>query len=248
MSLKIYLKEKLWPFLAGMGSAAIMVLAFFIPSLQDQYDRYQSRKIINKYELLGNDFSDEERYDMAEQAYQKAFELSDSKRLDLEIKRLEAKINRINMNPQWGAAPPEGLEEIDFQYVLHLQKEAGDSKKRVAALNSYGIFLVDSKKVKEAETAFKEAMALDSSDVLAYVNLGNLYDQQGKKIQAMQYYLKAITRDNDNGRAHYNLGLLYVEQGKAEEAKKEFSEAIRADSSDADAKAQYEMLIKPSDH
>lgn len=217
-----------------------MVLAFFIPSLQDQWDRHEARKIINQYESLGNDFYKEERYDMAEQAYQKAFELSDSKRLDIETKRLDAKINRINMNPKWGAAPPEDLAEIDFQYLLHMQKE----KDRVPTLNSYGLFLVDSKKLKEAEQTFKEAQQLDSTDAMAYVNLGNLYDQQGKKKLAIAKYLKAIFLENNNARAHYNLGLLYAEQGKMTDAKFQLSEAVKADSTDTDAVIQYNQIVK----
>ena len=244
MGAKKFIKEKLWPFLAGMGSAIIMILAFFIPSLQDQYDRNESRKIINQYESLGNDFFDEEKYDMAEQAYQKAFELSDSRRLDIEVKRLTAKINRINMNPKWGAEPPEDLTDVDFEYVLHLQKGIEMEKERVNTLNSYGLFLVSSKKLNEAEVVFKEAMQLDSTDVLAYVNLGNLYEQQGKQKDAMKKYFKAISLDTDNARAHYNLGSLYEEQGKMEEAKNEFAAVLKTDSSDADAKAHYNFLVK----
>lgn len=244
MEQKSSIKEKIWPFLAGVSSALVMILAFFIPSLQDQWDRHQSRKIINQYESLGNDFYEEERFDMAEQAYEKAFDLSDNKRLDIEIKRLTARINQVNMNPKWNDTIPEGLEEIDFQYVLHLQKGKEKEKERVGTLNSYGIFLVASQKTKEAEAAFKEAIQLDSVDVLAYVNLGNLYDQQGKKTDAMKNYLKAISLDKDNARAHYNLGLLYEEQGKMEEAKNEFAASLKADSTDADAKAQYNLIIK----
>lgn len=244
MEAKTFIKEKLWPFLAGVSSALVMVLAFFIPSLQDQWDRHQSRKVISQYENLGNDFYKEERYDMAEQAYQKAFELSDSKRLDIETMRLDAKINRINMNPKWGAAPPENLEEIDFQYLLHMQKGKDKEKERVATLNSYGIFLVGSKKLKEAEQSFKEALKLDSTDAMAYVNLGNLYDQEGKKTEALNEYLRAISLDSGNSRAHYNLGLLYAEQGRLEEAKKQLGEAVKSDSTDTDAVAQYYLIIK----
>lgn len=244
MGTKSFIKEKLWPFLAGMGSAIVMILAFFIPSLQDQYDRNESRKIINQYQTLGNDFFDEEKYDLAEQAYQKAFELSDSRRLDIEVKRLTAKINRINMNPKWGAEPPEDLTDVDFEYVLHLQKGKEMEKERVATLNSYGLFLVSSKKLKEAEVQFKEAMQLDSTDVLAYVNLGNLYDQQGKKNEAMKKYIKAVSLDKENARAHYNLGSLYEEQGKLKEAKDEFATALKADSTDAEAKLHYNLIIR----
>ena len=213
MGTKSFIKEKLWPFLAGMGSAIVMILAFFIPSLQDQYDRNESRKIINQYQTLGNDFFDEEKYDLAEQAYQKAFGFI--------LIRFILAVSRFNMNPKWGAEPPEDLTDVDFEYVLHLQKGKEMEKERVATLNSYGLFLVSSKKLKEAEVQFKEAMQLDSTDVLAYVNLGNLYDQQGKKNEAMKKYIKAVSLDKENARAHYNLGSLYEEQGKLKEARSE---------------------------
>lgn len=239
-----FIKEKLWPFLAGAGSMLVMLLAFFIPSLQDQYDRYQSRKIITQYETLGNDFFEEERYDMAEQAYQKAFEFSDSKRLDLEIKRLTAKINRVNLDPKWGGSLPEDLEEIDFQYVLHLQKGTGHEKERAATLNTYGIFLSAAKRFKEATTVFEEAIQLDSLNAMPHINLGNLYDQQGKKELAMQQYQQAVSLDKDNARAHYNLGLLYNEGENWKAAQQEFYLALRADSTDAEVKAQYEQATK----
>lgn len=243
MSLKSYVKEKIWPFLAGMGSALVMVLAFFIPSLQDQYDRYQSRKVIGQYENLGNDFFEEEKYDMAEQAYQKAFELSDSKRLDLEIKRLQAKINRINIDPKWGTAAPEDLEEIDFQYVLHLQKGKENDKARVSTLNSYGIFLAATHQSRRAEETFLEAIQTDSTDSRAYINLGNLYDQQGKKPAAVKYYQQAIALDAENARAHYNLGLLYQEQGLLIDAHRQFAAAFKADSTDSDIREQYNRSV-----
>lgn len=242
--MKEFIKEKLWPFLAGMGSTIIMVLAFFIPSVQDQWDRNESRKIINQYQQLGDDLFDEERYDMAEQAYQRAFELSDSRRLDLEIKRLNAKINRINMDPKWNGTVPEDLEEADFQYVLHLQKEKDQVHERIHTLNSYGIFLSNRKKFKDAEASFKEAIALDSSEEMAYINLGNLYDQIGKKQQALLSYQKAIMLNNNNTRAYYNLGLLYMEMNEWKNAKQQFEAALRIDSSDTDTKQQYELVLK----
>lgn len=244
MSFKSFVREKFWPFLVGMGSTIVMMLAFFIPSLQDQYDRYQARKIITQYEQLGDEFYAEEKYDMAEQAYEKAFELSENKRLEIEIKRLTARINKVNINPRWGDTLPEELEEVDFQYVLHLLKGKDKTRERIYALNSYGIFLAAGKKPLAAEAAFKEAMQLDSADIQACINLGNLYDQQGKEAAAMEYYLRALSKDTQNARAHYNLGLLYAGQGHSAQAKKELELAIRYDSSDTDAKKQYEMLFQ----
>lgn len=239
-------KSKIWTFMAGAGSAVIMVLAFFIPSLQDQWDRHQSRKVVEQYENLGNDFYDEEKYDMAEQAYERAFDLSDNKRLDLEILRLKAKINTINMNSTWGAEPPEDLEEVDFQYVLHLQKGKEHEKERVETLNSYGIFLVGLKKQNEAKKQFLEAIKLDPNDATGLINMANLYSEISDNKLALDYYLKAKKLDNNNARLHYNLGLLFLEEGNKEEAKTEFTEALRIDPSEPDAKIQLEQIDRNS--
>ena len=238
------MKEKLkraWPFLVSMGSASIMILAFFVPSIQDQWDRYQSRKVIEQYIQLGDDFFSEERYEMAEEAYQKAFTLSEEKRLDIEMKRLHAKISRVSIEPDWGSKPPEDLKEVDFQFLLHLQTDGKHRSQRVSTLNSYGIFLAGNHKTKEAELAFKEALQLDSADVLAYVNYANLLDQQGKTQAAEKFYLKAIRLEPENERAHYNLGLLYKELNNTPFAKQQFQTVLALDSTDEDAK---EELLK----
>lgn len=236
------LKRKWWPILVSAGSASIMILAFFIPSLQDQWDRYQSRKVIQQYVQMGDEFFEEERYEMAEEAYQKAFVLSEEKRLDIEMKRLHAKISRVGAVPEWGGKIPEDLKEVDFQFLLHLQNEKEHRVERVSTLNSYGIFLVAHKKVKEAESAFQEALKLDSTDVLAYVNYANLLDQQGKRTQAKIFYLKAISIEPENARAHYNLGLLYKESNEETLAVKEFDKALALDSTDEDVKREWKDI------
>jgi tetratricopeptide (TPR) repeat protein len=236
------LKQKWWPILVSTGSASIMILAFFIPSLQDQWDRYQSRKVIQQYVSMGDEFFEEERYEMAEEAYQKAFMLSEEKRLDIEIKRLHAKISRVGTVPEWGGKIPEDLKEVDFQFLLHLQNEKKHRTERVSTLNAYGIFLVAHKKVKEAESAFQEALKLDSADGLAYVNYANLLDQQGQRTQAKKFYLKAISIEPENARAHYNLGLLYKELNEVTLAAKEFEKSWVLDSTDEDAKREWKRI------
>jgi tetratricopeptide (TPR) repeat protein len=217
--------QRLWPILVSVGSASVMILAFFIPSIQDQWDRYQSRKVIESYVELGDDFFEEDRFDLAEKSYEKAFELSEQKRLDIEMKRLNAKINRINTEPDWGAKPPEELAEIDFQMLLHLQKGKEHIKNRVATLTSFGVYLANLNRAKEAEQAFREALQLDSTDIIALINLGNLFDQQGKRKEAEQAYLKAVSLDASNAEAHYNLGLLYEDLGLTDKAKIELDKA-----------------------
>ncbi len=232
--------KKIWPFLASLGGASVMVLAFFIPSIQDQWDRYESRQVIKQYEKLGNDFFDEGHFDMAEEAYKKAFEFSEGKRLDIEVKRLDAKINRVNENPVWGSKPPDSLKEIDFQYLLHFQNDKSNKKAKV--LDSYGVFLSSAGRLKEAEASFNEALHLNDKDDLAHVNLGNLFRQQGKMAEAECEYLKAISIDPDNPITHYNLGLLFYDQGNFEKSEKQLVRTIELDPEDADAKVELKLI------
>lgn len=243
---KSFLKKKLWPFIVSLSGAVVMALAFFIPSVQDQWDRYQSRKIIEQYVDMGNDLFSEGRYKMAEDAYAKAYELSLDTRLDIEVKRLNAKINRINENPEWGSKPPEDLEEVDFQFLLHLQKGKDHEKERVSTLNCYGVFLANHGRVKESKAVFDEALQLDPTELLAYINLGNLYDQEGKKSEAEKAYKKALSLNPQDTWAHYNLGLLFFEQNKLPEAEKEFSKAKELEPEDPDVLKQYNLVVEAS--
>lgn len=222
---KLVLGRKIWPWLVSLSSAVIMLLAFFIPSVQDQWDRYQARKIVQQYVTLGNDFFSEHKYDMAEQAYEKAFELSNQSRLDVDLLRLKAKVNRMTLEDEWGTPPPEGLAEIDFEMLLHLKETRKDKPETITILNSYAQFLADTGKLSKAATVLSMALALDSNNELTYINLGNLADQQEKKDLAEKYYLHAIQLKPENTEAHFNLGLLYSEQGKEKLAESEFEKA-----------------------
>jgi tetratricopeptide (TPR) repeat protein len=220
---KMVWARRLWPVLVSLGSASIMLLAFFIPSVQDQWDRYQSRKIVQQYVSLGDDFFTEDKYDMAEQAYEKAFELSNQTRLDIDLLRLKAKVNRMTMEDAWGAPPPDGLAEIDFEMLLHTGDVKGDTQQRITILNSYAQFLADTGKLDKSATVLQQALALDKQNELTYINLGNLADQQGDKPAAEKYYIQALRLQPTNTEAHYNLGLLYEEQGKTTEAQQQFA-------------------------
>jgi tetratricopeptide (TPR) repeat protein len=202
-----------------------MLLAFFIPSIQDQWDRYQSRKVIEEYVHLGDHLFEQERYQMAEEAYTKAFELSESKRLDVEVKRLNARVNRVHDDPTWGGQLPEDLKEIDFRFLLHFQEDKGHEHSRAYTLNCYGMFLANKGKLKDASAAFEEALQLYPTEPITYVNKGNLFVQQSKTSEAEKMYRHAIELDSLNIYAHYNLGLLLSEIGRNEEGEAELKKA-----------------------
>lgn len=239
--------RKIWPLLVSAGSTLTMIIVFFIPSIQDQWDRYQSREIIQKYVKLGDSFYDEEHYDLAEQAYARAFELSEEKRIDVEVKRLSARVNRMGLESDWGAPPPEDIEDVDFQFLLQFQKEKEFDTQRVFTLNSYGIFLAAQEESEKAAVIFREALALDSTNVLVLINYGNLLDQTGKTQQASTYYNKALKLDPDNLQAHYNLGLVYRAEANDSLARHEFEQVIQLDSTYQEAAEQLKAL-KPQVH
>ena len=234
--------RKVWPILASVGSTITMLVVFFIPSIQDQWDRYQSRQIVQKYIRLGDDFFDDEHYDLAEQAYARAFELSEEKRLDAEIKRLSARVNRMGLESDWGAEPPEDIEDVDFQFLLQFQKDKEFDNQRISTLNSYGIFLAAKDESEKAAAVLREALALDSTNVLVLINYGNLLDQTGKMQQAEAYYKKALTHEPDNVQAHYNLGLVYRERKNDSLARHEFKRVMQLDSTYHEATEQLKAL------
>jgi len=213
--------EKIWPFIVSAASASAMLVTFFIPSMQDQWDRYQSRQVIEQYVQLGDGFFAEEKFDMAEQAYDKAFELSNQSRLDIDFLRLRAKVNRMNLHADWGKSSTAGLRVIDFEMLLHLERQKGDKAQQVATLNAYAEFLADKKDLKKAEAVLHQAIALNPNDETAYINLGNISDQQGQAAAAEKYYKEALRHAPQSPVAHYDLGMLYADMGRKAESKRE---------------------------
>lgn len=235
-----YISLKLWPVLTALGGAAVMLLAFLVPSLQDQWDRYQSRKVISQYEVLGDGFMGDENYAMAEQAYAKAVELSEEKRLDIEAKRLEARVAQMSQLAYWGDSIPGDLAEVDFQFLLHLRGPADSSRAQV--LSAYGMFLAARKRYAEAEAAFAQAIALRPADALIRINHGNLLDEAGQAEQAAAEYREAIRLDHGLPEARFNLGLLLAVQDSIGAALRELREAARLAPDDTAIAARLKEL------
>ncbi len=211
--------RRLRPWLAGAASALVTALAFFLPSLQEQWDRLQSRRVIQSYVQLGRDFMREGRYRLAEETFGKAFDLSESRRLDIEEERLAARVARIEEDPAWGASP-EGLAESDFLYLLHMQEGSGPAARtaRARTLNSYGTYLDAEGRPAEAESAFVASIRLDPSVASPWVHLGNLRSDRGDAGAADSLYRRALGLDPGSVSALYDLALLRAQAGRLAEA------------------------------
>ena len=235
--------NRVWPYMVSLGGAIVMLVAWFIPSIQDQYDRYESRKVIERYVELGDDFMNEEQFKMAEEAYGKAYELSEPRRLDIEVKRLSAKINRVNSEIEWGQDLPEDLQEIDFQFVIHFLKGKAQERQRLSAMDCYGVFLAHSGREIEAEQIYMEILKDHPGETLTWMNLGNLYEHHGREEEAEAAYAKALVLEPDNVWAHYYLGHFLSEQGRFPEAEVELGKVVRLDPADSDVVNEYREVV-----
>ncbi len=222
-------------FVAGASSALVVLLAFLVPSMEDQWDRFQSRRVIQRHVELARTFMAEGKYKLAEESFARAFEQSESKRLDIEEERLEAKVQAVNANPNWGVENPEGLEESDFLYLLQLQRGPDRAADQAATLSCYGTFLASAGRWREAEERLREATRLAPGDAGPLVNLGNLMRDRARPLEAEAAYRHALLLEKHDGRIYYDLGLVLDETHRPAEAHEAFEKAAACDPQDKEA-------------
>lgn len=224
--------QRLSAFVAGASSVLVVLLAFLVPSMEDQWDRFQSRRVIQRHVELARTFMAEGKYKLAEESFARAFEQSESKRLDIEEERLEAKVQAVNANPNWGVENPEGLEESDFLYLIELQRGPDRAADRAATLSCYGTFLASAGRWREAEERLREATRLAPRDAGPLVNLGNLMRDRARPLEAEAAYRHALLLEKHDGRIYYDLGLVLDEAHRPAEAQEAFEKAAACDPQD----------------
>lgn len=218
--------EKHWSrartFLAGASSASVVLLAFLIPSLQDQWDRHEMRLAVDRYVSVGERLMQEGHFASAEQSFDRAVSLAGSQRYDLIEKQLRARVMRVYEDPAWRGKTPEEITEADYIYLLEVQKSAAHVKERAATLSAYGVYLAGLNRLSDAELRFQEAVRTDPKNPDPHVNLGNLFDDLHRTADAEREYRAAMALDPKGSSAAYNLGLLMLARGRPAEAEKLF--------------------------
>ena len=237
-----------WPriqaFLAGLSSGLVLLLAFLIPSIEDQWERRKTHVAIEQYAELGRGLMQKGQYKSAEQAFTKALELSGDLRIDLLEEQMKARVARINEDPNWPGHIPEELTESDFQYLLELQQGEDHQTDRAGTLNAYGAFLAGQRRWSEAEQAIRAAMKINPKDPSPYIHMGNLLRDQDLSGKAEAEYRKALAMDPKNPSAHYNLGLLLAETGRYKLAEEEFRKYIELEPNEAEGFSQLAETLQ----
>ena len=238
------------PLLAAVSSAAVVLLAFLLPSLQEQWDRFKTREAIDRYAEVGRGLMHDEHYESAEHAYGRALELAGNQRLDLLEGQLRARVMRVYDGNEWRAKPNESVTEADFLYLLQLEDKRNNPAEHASTLGAYGVFLAAAKRWPEAEARLKQSIQIDPKATAPPIHLGNLYDDLGRQGDAEGEYRHAIALDPREPNAHYNLGLLLMELSRSADAESEFHSAVELDPQDGASQiALIEALVaehKPS--
>ena len=96
--------------------------------------------------------------------------------------------------------------------------------------------------LEEVIKSYNEAIDLDPRFSWPHYNLGRLYQNQSKLVEAEAEYKKAIELDPKYSPAHYNLGLLYQYQGKLVEAEAKYNKAIELNPKNSSAHNNLGLL------
>jgi tetratricopeptide (TPR) repeat protein len=114
--------------------------------------------------------------------------------------------------------PAEGRERLLRQMATIPQNAMHE--------NLLGELWLTTKDIDQAEAAFKKAIELDNSFLIAYLNLGQLYYQAGKVDQAAAEYETVATKDPQAIQAHMMLGVIYEQKRDYEKAKARYEKIL----------------------
>ena len=92
-----------------------------------------------------------------------------------------------------------------------------------------GKFLTNRNQWKEAEDAFRKAIAADPNNADAYLGLGNLFARQNLLKQAEEAWQKAVVANPNLGQAYCNLGVIFESQSRLIEAENAYSKVLATD-------------------
>lgn len=98
-----------------------------------------------------------------------------------------------------------------------------------------GVQYADRGKVEEAVVLHEKALQIDSSLLMAHVNLISLYGRLRLFDKAQEHYRVAVEIDPKNSKAYYDYGVLLTEQDRMSAAKAAFEKSLEFDPSNPNA-------------
>jgi tetratricopeptide (TPR) repeat protein len=112
---------------------------------------------------------------------------------------------------------PDQLATLDRAIAEYRQAQAFNADRAEAHLN-LGTLDARLGKPEAAEAAYRTAIRLQPSFIPTYINLADLYRQQGREDRVAQTLREALQADPANGDVYHALGLSLVHQQRLREA------------------------------
>ena len=131
------------------------------------------------------------------------------------------------------------LQEVLDEYVAAEQV----NNERAEAHINIGNLQRQLRRPEKSQQAYQTALDLNPFFVPAYVNLADLYRQQGNEVAGERLLREAIVKLPEQPSLHYSLGLSLVRQGRTGEARDELLLAAAAQDADARMALAYALIL-----
>lgn len=116
----------------------------------------------------------------------------------------------VDYNQQYYAQAVTALKKGDTELAIELlQKVSNDAPEKPYIFTNLGLAYFKQERFEDAEEAFRQAVARDRRDAVAYNHLGILQRQKGQFAEARGSYQRALDIDSNYALAHLNLGILF---------------------------------------
>ncbi|MFQ5580098.1 MAG: tetratricopeptide repeat protein [Nitrospiria bacterium] len=115
------------------------------------------------------------------------------------------------------------FDEAVGHYVEHLKAHPGDLRVR----NDLGVAYLRGGKYNRAFLEFKKVLIRDPKYVIAYYNIGLIYNFKGLIDEEIKAYEQALLIDPDHRPTRLNLAHVYLGQGKIEQATQIYKDVLQ---------------------
>ena len=114
--------------------------------------------------------------------------------------------------------------------------------------NNLGVALQGERRLDDATTHYRRAIAFRSDYAPAYSNLGTALRAQGRQDEAVHAYEQALRLQPDFAGAHYNLANLMLDAGNPAAAATEFRRALQSEPASAEAHSNLGIALAATGH
>lgn len=143
--------------------------------------------------------------------------------------------------------------EVAYRSAKRLLPRASPGQKLVTRIapNSLNLFLNlgnlvarNMSRLEEADNLYKQAIAMRSDYVQAYINRGDVLLRMNRTEDALNIYKQALKYDSNNADIHYNLGVVALEQGKPDLGLTYLNKALELEPSHPEALLNSAIVIQ----